>query len=206
MRVRLFEDRDWSAVWRFIEPVFRAGEAYAFSPTITEDEAHKVWIETPSATFVAVNEGDEVVGTYYIKPNQPGLGAHVCNCGYIVSENARGKGIASEMCEHSQREAVSRGFRCMQYNLVAATNESAIRLWKKHGVEVVGTLPEAFRHKQLGYVDAYVMYKQLVKAILESGDLRMATNTKPVVSFKESFEKLDVRVGRTIEVELAVDR
>ena len=109
-------------------------------------------------------EYDEVLGTYYIKPNQPDLGGHVCNCGYIVSENARGKGIASEMCEHSQHEAVRRGFRSMQYNLVVTTNEGAIRLWKRHGFEVVGTLSEAFRHPQLGYVDAHVMYKKLVEA------------------------------------------
>lgn len=162
MRIRPFEDRDWLAVWRIIEPVFRAGTTYAFSPEITENEARKVWVEIPSATFVAVDEADEIVGTYYLKPNQPGLGAHVCNCGYIVSANARGRGVASEMCEHSQREALGRGFRSMQYNLVAATNEDAVRLWRKHGFEVVGTLPEAFRHQQIGYVDAYVMYKNLM--------------------------------------------
>ena len=65
------------------------------------------------------------------------------------------------MCEHSQREAVSRGFTAMQYNLVVATNEGAVRLWKKHGFDVVGTLPHAFRHQRLGFVDALVMYKQL---------------------------------------------
>ncbi len=89
------------------------------------------------------------------------MGSHVCNCGYIVDETARGRGIASEMCRHSQREALSLGFRAMQYNLVVSTNEGAVRLWKKHGFEVVGTLPEAFRHPRFGFVDAYVMYKRL---------------------------------------------
>ena len=112
------------------------------------------------ATYVAEDNG-EILGTYYIKPNQPALGAHVCNCGYIVSENVRGKGIASEMCEHSQREALTLGFKSMQYNLVVSTNETAIHLWKKQGFEVIGTLPEAFRHPQLGLVDALVMYKIL---------------------------------------------
>jgi len=37
----------------------------------------------------------------------------------------------------------------------------AIHLWKRHGFEVIGTLPEAFRHPQLGFVDALVMYKKL---------------------------------------------
>lgn len=161
IQVRPFEETDWVATWRVIEPVFRAGETYAYSPDITEQEAHKVWVEAPSATFVAVDGSDDVLGTYYIKPNQPALGAHVCNGGYIVAEHARGRGIASAMCEHSQREAVSRGFRAMQYNLVVSTNAGAVRLWKRHGFEVIGTLPQAFQHPRLGFVDAFVMYKLL---------------------------------------------
>ena len=159
--IRPFEPKDWAATWQVIKSVFRAGETYPFSPDITEEEAHRAWVEMPSATFVAVDGNNEILGTYYIKPNQPALGAHVCNCGYIVAEGARSRGIASEMCEHSQREAVSRGFRAMQYNLVVSTNEGAVRLWKRQGFEIVGLLPKAFRHRQLGFVDAYVMYKLL---------------------------------------------
>jgi RimJ/RimL family protein N-acetyltransferase len=155
------QTEDWSATWQIIEPVFRAGETYAFSPTITREEAHSVWVEKPCATFVATGEQNEIVGTYYIKPNQPALGDHVCNCGYIVSVHARKQGIASEMCEHSQLEAAARGFRAMQYNLVVASNVGAVRLWKRHGFYLIGTLPQAFRHAQLGYVDAHVMYKRL---------------------------------------------
>ena len=161
IKIRTFDEGNWPAVWRIIEPVFRAGETYAFSPDITENEAHKVWIELPSATYIAVDENFEILGTYFIKPNQPELGAHVCNCGYIVAENARGQGLASEMCRHSQREAISLGFRSMQYNIVVSSNESAVRLWKRNGFEIVGTLPKAFRHMRLGFVNAFVMYKQL---------------------------------------------
>ena len=162
LKIRLFEEIDWRYTWKIIEPVFRAGETYAFSPDISEAEAHKVWVEIPSATYVAVGENNKILGTYYIKANQPGLGSHVCNCGYIVSVNARGKGVASEMCKHSQLEAIERGYRAMQYNLVVSTNESASRLWEKHGFEIIGRLPNAFRHPLRGFVDALVMYKQLV--------------------------------------------
>ncbi len=162
IKIRPFEEADWAATWKIIEPVFRAGETYAFSPDITEEEARKVWIDIPSATFVAVDEDNDILGTYFIKPNQPSLGAHVCNCGYIVAKHARNRGIASEMCTHSQREALSRDFRSMQYNLVVSTNKVAVRLWKKHGFEVIGTLPKAFRHSQLGFVDALILFKQLV--------------------------------------------
>ena len=161
IKIRPFEERDWAGTWQIIEPVFRGGETYPFSPDITEEEGYQVWVKTPAATFVAVDENNEVLGSYYIKANQPALAAHVCNCGYIVGEKAQGKGIASAMCKHSQREAIWRDFRAMQYNLVVSTNKVAVRLWKRHGFEVIGTLPKAFRHLKLGFVDAFVMYKQL---------------------------------------------
>ncbi len=162
LKIRHYEEQDWPAIWQILKPVFHAGETYAFLPDIEEEEAHRVWIEIPEATFVAGNGTGEIIGTYYIKPNQPGLGAHVCNCGYIVSENYRGKGVASAMCKDSQQEAVSRGFRAMQFNLVVSTNEGAVRLWKHHGFDIVGTLPNAFNHTRFGFVDALVMYKQIV--------------------------------------------
>ena len=161
LTIRPVSQRDWNSVWSIIAPVFRAGETYPFSPDITASDAHRIWIEIPVATYVAVDDDDTIFGTYYIKPNQPALGSHVCNCGYIVAKTARGQGIASRMCEHSQKEAVSKGFRAMQYNLVVATNERAVRLWKKHGFAIVGRLPAAFRHQKLGFVDALLMYKQL---------------------------------------------
>jgi RimJ/RimL family protein N-acetyltransferase len=120
-----------------------------------------VWIEMPQATYVAKDPVGAVIGTYYLKPNQPALGSHVCNCGYVVSERARGQGVASLMCEHSQYEARRLGFRAMQFNLVVSTNEGAVRLWKKLGFDIVGTLPGAFRHPRDGYVDAFVMFKEL---------------------------------------------
>jgi RimJ/RimL family protein N-acetyltransferase len=161
MEIRKYQEPDWVQVWPIIERVFRAGETYAFAPEINEQEAHKVWIEIPKETYVVTDKDNIILGTYYIKPNQPGLGSHVCNCGYIVSESARGKGIASSMCEHSQKIAITLGFRAMQYNLVVSTNEGAIRLWKKLGFRVMGTLPNAFNNKRLGYVDALILYKEL---------------------------------------------
>ena len=161
LTIRKAKQSDWRAIWSIIGKAFSDGETYAYSPEITEAEAHRVWMEVSLTAYVAVEDGT-IAGTYYLKSNQPGLGAHVCNCGYIVAESARGKGVASLMCEHSQRQAKSNGFRAMQYNLVVATNEGAIRLLKRHGFEVVGKLPNAFNHKRLGYVDALVMFKELV--------------------------------------------
>ncbi len=161
MKIRKYQESDWVEIWPIIKKVFAAGETYAYSSTITEEEAHKAWIESPQETYVSVNDENIILGTYYIKPNQPALGSHVCNCGYIVSEKSRGKHVASSMCEHSQEIAVQHGFRAMQYNLVVATNEGAIRLWKKLGFKVIGHLPKAFNSKSSGYIDALIMYKEL---------------------------------------------
>jgi ribosomal protein S18 acetylase RimI-like enzyme len=159
--IRRAEENDWPSIWKISEPVFRSGETYAIPTDISEQEAHQVWMEKPLATYVAADSDNTILGTYYLKANQLGPGSHICNCGYIVSEVARGQGIAHKMCEHSQAEAVNRGFLSMQFNLVVSTNEPAIRVWKKMGFVIVGTVPDAFKHPHQGLVDAFIMYKDL---------------------------------------------
>ncbi|MBX3740232.1 MAG: GNAT family N-acetyltransferase [Akkermansiaceae bacterium] len=158
--IRPYDATDWPAIWAILEPVFRKGRTYVHPRDISEEEARKAWIDIPQATYVCVEDG-EVLGTYYIKPNQPGQGSHICNCGYVVSDRARGKGTASRMCVHSQEQGIGMGFTGMQFNLVVSTNEGAVRLWKKLGFEIVGTLPSAFRDPVDGLVDAFVMFKAL---------------------------------------------
>jgi ribosomal protein S18 acetylase RimI-like enzyme len=162
LTIRRFEQQDWLALWPVLRSTFASGDTYAFSPDSTEEEIHKAWIEQPLATFVAVSDSGVLLGTYILKPNQPGLGGHVCNCGYVVAEHARGRGIAASMCEHSQVEAVNCGFRSMQFNLVVATNAIAIRLWQRLGFKIVGTVPEAFLHRSGSYVAAHIMFKALM--------------------------------------------
>ena len=160
--IRRFQPDDWTGLWPLLHATFAAGDTYSFAPDSSEEEIRKIWIDAPLATYVACSQDGKIIGTYFLKSNQPGLGSHVCNCGYVVAAEARGQGIASLMCEHSQAQALQSGFRAMQFNFVVSTNEGAVRLWKKLGYHIAGTLPGAFRHKVLGYVDAYVMFKQLV--------------------------------------------
>ena len=159
--IRAFVPADWPAVWPLLQRTFRDGDTYAFAPDASEAEIHRAWIELAQATFVACDERGGLLGTYYIKPNQPGLGAHVCNCGYVVAPAAQGQGVATAMCRHSQKIALERGFVAMQFNLVVATNTRAVALWQRLGFAIAGTLPGAFRHVRDGYVDAFVMYKRL---------------------------------------------
>ncbi len=162
LTIRPFQEPDWEQVWPILHTTFAAGDTYPFAPESTAAEVRRVWVELPLATYVACSAAGAILGTYYLKANQPGLGAHVCNCGYVVAPAAQGRGIAAAMCEHSQAEALRHGFRAMQFNLVVATNERAVRLWQRLGYAIVGTLPRAFQHRRLGLVDAHVMFKELV--------------------------------------------
>ena len=137
-----------------------AGDTYGFAPDTSREEAQRLWMDAPRKTFVA-ERGGEVLGTYYLKSNFDGPGSHVCNCGYMVAPAARGQGLATTMCRHSQQIALELGYRAMQFNFVAASNAGAVRLWESLGFETVGRLPRAFRHPAKGYVDALVMYKWL---------------------------------------------
>lgn len=162
LQIRAATEADWPALWPILEPTFRRGDTYTFPTDVTEADARHAWMNLPAAVFVACDAQDKVLGSYVIKANQPGNGAHVSNCAYVVSETARGLGVASALCEHSQQEAVRRGFRAMQFNFVVSTNDGAVRLWRKLGLAIVGTLPGAFRHPRHGFVDAFVMFKQLL--------------------------------------------
>jgi ribosomal protein S18 acetylase RimI-like enzyme len=159
--IREYLESDWQMIWSILQEVVRAGDTYTFSPQSKEQEIRKVWVEVPARTFVACDKKGLIVGTYFIKANQPGLGSHVCNCGYVVAPAAQGRGIAAQMCEHSQTQALAMGFKAMQFSFVVSTNIRAIRLWERLGFTVAGRLPGAFHHQKLGYVDALVMFKQL---------------------------------------------
>ncbi len=161
LTIRAFIPSDWPGVWAVLELIVRGGEAYVFARDISEDEMRDIWIKLPAATFVACDASGDILGSYFIKPNQPGLGSHVSNCGYATAAQAQGRGVASAMCEHSQQQALAMGFKAMQFNFVITSNEGAVRLWKKHGFNVVGTVPQAFQHHRLGLVDVLVMHKSL---------------------------------------------
>lgn len=153
---------DFEAFWPTFRDIVTARETYAFDPSMSFEAAYELWCITPLKTFAVELDG-EVAGSYYIKPNGMGPADHICNCGYMVGEAARGKGLARRMCEHSQAVAVELGFRAMQFNAVVSTNEAAVALWKKLGFEIVGVIPEAYRHARLGYVDSYIMHKTLAE-------------------------------------------
>jgi L-amino acid N-acyltransferase YncA len=160
MQIRPATSDDYSTIWSIIEPVIRAGDTYTLNTEMSAADALAYWCGPDKETFVAEEDG-VIVGTYYIRANQAGGGKHVCNCGYITRTEVSGKGFARQMCSHSIEHAKHRGYKAMQFNFVVSTNSRAINLWKSFGFIVVGCLPRAFEHPELGYVDAFVMYKNL---------------------------------------------
>lgn len=160
MLIREATVSDFEGIWPIFQEIVSEGSTYAYPQTTTKQEAQKLWLELPLKTFVLELNG-EILATYYLKANQVGAGAHVCNCGYMVASTARGQGLASKLCLHSQAIALELGFKAMQFNFVASTNTNAVALWQKLGFDIVGSLPKAFKHPQQGYVNAFVMYKWL---------------------------------------------
>jgi len=169
MQIRVATAADFEQIWPIVRAITEAGEAYALPRDLDEAAARQLWMHAPQRTFVAEMHG-RIVGSYYLKPNQAGGGSHVCNCGYAVAVEARGQGVAAAMCRHSQHVARELGFDAMQFNFVVASNVGAVRLWTKLGFETVGRLPRAFRHPDLGLVDALVMYKWLDRDTERRGD------------------------------------
>ena len=160
MQIRRATSGDNNAIWTIMEPVIRAGETYSLPRDMSKESALAYWLSAEHEVFVAEDNGD-IVGTYCLQANQKGGGAHVANCGYMTAVSATGRGVARAMCAHSLDRARARGFRAMQFNFVISTNERAVRLWQSLGFEIVGRLPGAFQHPTQGYVDAYVLYRNL---------------------------------------------
>ena len=151
---------DREAIWTILEPVTREGATYPLDPDVSREEAFAYWFAPDKQVFVA-GDDTQVRGTYYLKPNSTGLADHVANAGYMTHPDTRGRGVASAMALDSFERAKAAGFAAMQFNLVVATNQPAVHLWQKLGMEVVGRLPGAFRHKAFGPVDALGMYRRL---------------------------------------------
>ena len=151
---------DCGAIWSILEPVIRAGDTYTLPRDMSRESALAYWFTANHEVFVA-KDAAQIVGTYFLRPNQQGGGSHVANCGYITAPSATGRGVARAMCAHSLERAKAHGFRAMQFNFVVSSNERAVRLWQSFGFEIVGRLPQAFLHPVAGYTDACVMYRLL---------------------------------------------
>ena len=159
--VRPATDDDWPALWPIVEAVARAGETYAYPRDLTESAARTIWMQTPPGMTLVAVEGDHVLGSARITPNQRGGGAHVANGSFMVGAAARGLGVGRLLGETAVDWARNAGFRAIQFNAVVETNAVAVALWRSLGFETIGTVPDAFDHPMKGLVGLHIMHRQL---------------------------------------------
>lgn len=158
--LRPMQEADFKAFWPVFTKILQRRETYSLDPGLPLEQGLRDWLESPDESWVVEQDG-KIKAIYYLKANATGPGAHVCNCGYMVSLSARGQGLARMMCEHSQERARELGYKAMQFNSVVSSNRVAVTLWEKLGFRKVGILPRAFKHPEHGYIDSFVMYKWL---------------------------------------------
>jgi L-amino acid N-acyltransferase YncA len=160
MIIRPATATDFDGMWPIFQAVVATGTTYVFAPDTPYDDARAYWIGPDIRCFVAEDKG-RIVGMYRLVANRRDLGSHVANASFMVDPAAAGRGVGKAMGLHCLREARRVGFLAMQFNFVVSTNQPAVALWKRLGFAIVGTLPKAFRHRDLGFVDAYVMFRTL---------------------------------------------
>ena len=160
MRIREFTGADWPQVWPIVRDVVRAADTFTYDPELTEEQARAIWVETPPGLTVVAVEDDTVLGTAKMGPNKPGPGSHVATASFMVAADARGRGVATALCRWVLDWARERGYAGVQFNAVAASNESAVRIYQRLGFTIIGTVPGAFAHPTLGRVGLHIMYHE----------------------------------------------
>ena len=158
VKFRLATESDWAEIFEVFSAVTSTADTYPYPPGLTSGEAHAIWMAATHTVFVAEDDG-EIVGTAYLKPNIPGLGDHICNAGWMIHPLHQGKGIGRPFAEYVIEQA-SEQYRAMQFNAVVSTNTAAVALWESLGFDMVGTVPDAFRHPD-GLTAVHIMYREL---------------------------------------------
>jgi L-amino acid N-acyltransferase YncA len=162
LRFRPAEAADWPDIWPIFQQVVTAADTYPYDPATDFDDGRRIWLAPPPDRAWLVTAADgTVLGSYKTGPNRAGPGAHVATASYLVAAAARGRGVGRAMVLHSIEQARTGGFRGIQFNAVAASNVSAIKLYSDLGFRVIGAVPGGFRHPQQGYVDLLLMYLDL---------------------------------------------
>lgn len=161
MLIREATEDDWDAIYPFFAEIVSEGRTYAYPEGMSSGEARRYWMSGPPSTTVVAVAGPAVLGSATIGPNRPGRGSHVATASFMVDPAHRGRGVGRAMGEFAIEWAGAQGYRGMQFNAVVETNLAAVRLWRSLGFEIVGTVPEAFRHADDGLVGLHVMYRRL---------------------------------------------
>ena len=160
IEIRKANEEDKPQIWEIIKSVIAGGDTYPFYPNTSQEKLLDFWFSKDKKTYAALSE-NKIVGTFFLKDNQPDLGSHIANAGYMVAPEAMGKRVGRTMAEFSLKEAKELGYLAMQFNFVVKSNTVAVRLWQQVGFEIIGEIPEAFLHQENGLTNALIMYRKL---------------------------------------------
>lgn len=164
--IRSLNASDRADVLALARPLVDAADTYAFDPQISDAALWSYWVpQAPGCASMAAvpdNKSDnKLLGLYVIKPNHPGSASHIANASYVVASSAQGLGIGRQMGLHSLTHAKNMGYAAMQFNIVLASNQVAVKLWQSLGFQIRGTIPQGFRHKDNTLDDFHIMYRSL---------------------------------------------
>ena len=157
--VRKLTEKDIPAAVSIWNKVVEEGKAFPQIEYLDEKSGAEFFAQQ---TYTAVAELDgEVVGMYILHPNNIGRCGHICNASYAVKYGMRGKHIGEALVTDCLEQAKVHGFGILQFNAVVASNEPALKLYKKLGFVQLGTIPKGFLNKDGVYEDIIVHYHTL---------------------------------------------
>src|SRR5207245_5218044 len=93
LQIRRARKEDREAIWQIFHAVVAGGDTYVFDPNISRRKALAYWLGPKTRCYAALSER-AIVGHYILKANQPGLGSHGANAGFMVSPSPQRPGIA----------------------------------------------------------------------------------------------------------------
>ena len=157
--VRKLTEKDIPEAISIWNKVVEEGKAFPQTEYLDEKSGAEFFAQQ---TYTAVAELDgEVVGMYILHPNNIGRCGHICNASYAVKYGMRGKHIGEALVTDCLEQAKVHGFGILQFNAVVASNEPALKLYKKLGFVQLGTIPKGFLNKDGVYEDIIVHYHTL---------------------------------------------
>jgi GNAT superfamily N-acetyltransferase len=159
--IRPANKADWPQIWAFFAAIVADGETYAYPDDLTSEQACHLWMEPPPGLTVVIEDDERVVGTAKMGPNRPGRGDHVGTASFMVDPTTTGRGIGRALAEYAVDWHREQGYAGIQFNAVVETNGAAVHLWQSLGLQIVGTVPGAFRSRRHGPVGLHVMYLAL---------------------------------------------
>ena len=141
--------------------VVEDGVAFPQTEPLDDDTGAEFFAAQDYTAVAFDTDTAEVVGMYFLHPNNVCRCGLICNASYAVRSDMRGKHIGELLVTDCLKKAKELGYKILQFNAVVATNTSALELYKKLGFVQLGVIPGGFLMKDGHYEDIIVHYHTL---------------------------------------------